>query len=84
MGKLKLPSIALIASALLATPALAREKHLTSRYLTEDATANALGVDHREWRPRHGSGLRGELGNYEGRDMWGHWGSYYGPMVGVH
>jgi hypothetical protein len=18
---------------------------------------------------------------YEGRDMWGHWGAYYGPMI---
>jgi len=27
------------------------------------------------------SGLRGGLGGYGGRDVWGHWGAYYGPMI---
>jgi hypothetical protein len=26
------------------------------------------------------SGLRGE---FRGRDIWGHWGAYYGPMIPV-
>ena len=26
-------------------------------------------------------GLRGGLHGYESRDMWGHWGAYYGPMI---
>ena len=83
MGKPKLLWTALIASVLLATPALARDKHMTSRHLTENAAARIIGVDHREWCPCYGSGLRGELSNYGDRDMWGRWGGYYGPMVGV-
>jgi hypothetical protein len=27
------------------------------------------------------SGLRGGLGAYGGCDVWGHWGTYYGPMI---
>jgi hypothetical protein len=27
------------------------------------------------------SGLRGEFRGYGGRDVWGHWGAYYGPMI---
>jgi hypothetical protein len=26
-------------------------------------------------------GLHGGFGGNGGRDMWGHWGAYYGPMV---
>ena len=26
-------------------------------------------------------GLRGRFGGYGGRDVWGHWGAYYGPMI---
>jgi hypothetical protein len=25
--------------------------------------------------------LRGGFGGYGGRDVWGHWGAYYGPMI---
>jgi hypothetical protein len=27
------------------------------------------------------SRLRGGFRGYEGRDVWGHWGAYYGPMI---
>jgi hypothetical protein len=27
------------------------------------------------------SGLRGGFREYGGRDIWGHWGAYYGPMI---
>jgi hypothetical protein len=27
------------------------------------------------------SRLRGGFRGYEGRDVWGHWGAYYGPML---
>jgi hypothetical protein len=27
------------------------------------------------------SGLRGGFRGYGGRDVWGHWGTYYGPMI---
>jgi hypothetical protein len=27
------------------------------------------------------NGLHGGSRGYEGRDVWGHWGAYYGPMI---
>jgi hypothetical protein len=41
MTKLKLLSAALIAAAMLATPAMARKSHITSLYRAEDANASA-------------------------------------------
>jgi len=41
MTKLKLLSAALIAAAMLATPAMARTSHVTSRHRAEDANASA-------------------------------------------
>lgn len=41
MTKLKLLSAALIAATMLATPAMARESHVTSRHLAQDANASA-------------------------------------------
>lgn len=41
MTKLKLLSAALIAAAMLATPAMARTSHVTSRYRAEDANVSA-------------------------------------------
>jgi hypothetical protein len=29
----------------------------------------------------HASGSRGGFRGYGGRDAWGHWGAYYGPMI---
>jgi|ERR1700726_548725 hypothetical protein len=40
MTKLKLLSAALIAAVVLAAPAMARESHVTSRHLAEDANAS--------------------------------------------
>jgi hypothetical protein len=87
MTKLKLLAAALVAAATLATPAMARESHVTSRDLTEDAYASTTkGADfidgHSCYRTR-ASGLHGRLCGYEDRDVWGHWGAYYGPMIGV-
>ena len=42
MTKVKLLSAALIAAATLATPAMARTNHVTSRHLAEDANASAF------------------------------------------
>ena len=41
MAKLRFLSVALIAAAVFATPAMARESSVTSRHLAEDANANA-------------------------------------------
>ena len=46
MTKLKLPSAALIAAAMLATPAMARTSHVTSRHRAKDANASASPTAH--------------------------------------
>ena len=46
MTELKLLSAALIATAMLATPAMARKSHVTSRHLAEDANASASPTAH--------------------------------------
>jgi hypothetical protein len=38
-------------------------------------------VDGYRAHDNRGSGLRGEFRGYGGRDVWGHWGAYYGPMI---
>ncbi len=105
MAKLRFLSVALIAAAVLATPAMARESSVTSRHLAEDGNASATpGARHigggDGFRGNHlgggfgvvpgdgyggygnrASGLRGGFRGYGGRDVWGHWGTYYGPMV---
>jgi hypothetical protein len=88
MTKLKFLSAALIAAAMLATPAMARESHVTSRHLAEDANASTMpgaryvgGGD--GFRDNHFGGVfSGTPGDrYGDRDVWGHWGAYYGPMI---
>jgi hypothetical protein len=46
MTKSKLLSAALIAAAMLATPAMARTNHVSSRHLAADANANASPTAH--------------------------------------
>jgi hypothetical protein len=76
MTKLKFLSAALIAAAMLATPAMARESHVSSRHLAANASASTTsGVHYIDIGEE--DGFRG----YEGHDVWGHWGTYYGPMV---
>ena len=97
MTKLKLLWAALIAAAMLTTPAMARENHVTSQHRAEHANASPSYIG-------GGDGFRGDdfgggfagapddgyggYGNrasgsreYGGRDVWGHWGTYYGPMI---
>lgn len=73
MTNLKFLSAALIA-AMLATPAMARESHVSSRHLPLNANASTTSRAH---YIGEGDRFRG----YEGHDVWGHWGTYYGPMV---
>jgi hypothetical protein len=97
MTKLKLLSAALIATAMLTTPAMARENHVTSQHRAEDANASPsyigggdgfrgddfgggfAGTPDDGGYGNRASGLRG--GFRGGRDVWGHWGAYYGPMI---
>jgi hypothetical protein len=74
MTKLKFLSTALIAAAVFATPAMARESRVSSRHLPVNANASTTPGAH-----YIGEGDR--FGGYEGHDVWGHWGTYYGPMV---
>jgi hypothetical protein len=74
MTRIKILSAGLIAAAMLATPATARQSHASSRHLTENANASTAP------RARY-VGEVDRFRGYESRDMWGHWGTYYGPMV---
>jgi hypothetical protein len=74
MTRITFLSAGLIAAAMLATPATARQSHVSSRHLTENANASAAP------RARY-VGEVDRFRGYESRDVWGHWGAYYGPMV---
>ncbi len=73
MTKLKFLSAALIAAAMLATPAMASEGHVSSRHFAINANASTTPGAR---NIGEGDRFRG----YEGHDVWGHWGTYYGPM----
>jgi hypothetical protein len=45
-----------------------------------DAFGGTPGVGYGGYGNR-ASGLRGGYRRYAGRDVWGHWGAYYGPMI---
>jgi hypothetical protein len=74
MTKLKSLSAALIVAAMLATPAMAHESRVSSRHLAENANGSATP---RAYHIDEGDRFRG----YESNDVWGHWGTYYGPMI---
>lgn len=79
MTKPNFLSAALMAAALLTTPAMARQGQPTSQRLTANAriTMNAHGTDGQtRFRSR-----AGDLRVPVDRDAWGHCGAYYGPMV---
>lgn len=70
----RLLSSALIAAVMLAVPAMAHEGRAISRHLAERANANIPPGAYR-------FGEDGRFRGQESRDVWGHWGTYYGPMV---
>jgi hypothetical protein len=79
MTKSDLLLVALIAAALLTTPAMARQGQLTSQGVIENAriAMTAHSADGKTCCRNRASDLRGP----EERDVWGHWGTYYGPMA---
>ena len=81
MMKLNLLSAALITAALLTTPAMARESQVTSQRLTANANARALTGARSAQGQACGRNRAWELPSLADRDVWGHWGAYYGPMV---
>ena len=67
-------SAALIAAAMFAARAMARESHVSSRQLAKKLNRSATP----EARyTRDGD----DFHRHENRDVWGHWGTYYGPMI---
>ena len=74
MTKLKFLSAALTAAAMLATPAMARESHVSPRHQAVSANASTT-------RGAQYIGDGDRFRGYEGHDVWGHWGTYYGPML---
>jgi hypothetical protein len=82
MMKLNLVSAALITAALLATPAMAWESQVTSERLTANANARTPTGAHSTYEKCCRNRAR-ELPGLADRDVWGHWGAYYGPMVHV-
>jgi hypothetical protein len=74
MTGLKFLFVAMIAAAMLASPAMARDSHASSRH--QAVTANASTAPGAQ-----SIGEEGHFRRYEGRDVWSHWGNYYGPMV---
>ena len=74
MMTLNLLSAALITAALLTTPAMARESQVTSQRLTGAHITYGQAYRNRA----------GDLPSLADRDVWGHWGAYYGPMVHAH
>jgi hypothetical protein len=73
MAKLTFLSAALIGIGMLASPAMAREGHVASQHFAVNANASAPQAQY----IGEGDRFRG----YEGHDVWGHWGTYYGPML---
>ena len=81
MMKLNLLSAALITAALLTTSAMAREGQVTSQRLTTNANArNPTGAHSSPGQACCRNRAR-DLPSLADRDVWGHWGAYYGPMV---
>jgi len=80
MTKPNLLSAAMMAAALLlTTPAMARQGQLTSQRLIANApiATTAHSADGQTCSRNPAGDLRGP----GERDVWGHWGAYYGPMV---
>jgi hypothetical protein len=82
MTKPNLLSAALMTAALLTTPAMARQGQLTSLRLIANAriATTAYPAEEQTCCLNRASDRRGP----GERDLWGHWGSYYGPMIHTH
>jgi hypothetical protein len=74
MIKLNFLSAALIAAATLSTPTMARERQVSSRHLAVNANASTS-------RGATNIGEGDHFRGYDSRDVWGRWGTYYGPML---
>ena len=84
MIKIKLLFAALIAAAVLTTPATAQQSQMTSQRVTAKANARSATGAHNADRQACCRNRAGDFRAPAERDVWGHWGTYYGPMVHVH
>jgi hypothetical protein len=81
MIKPELLFAALIAAAVLTTPATARQSQMTSQRVTANANARIPTGGHNAYVQACCRNRAGDFRGVAGRDPWGHWGTYYGPMV---
>ena len=82
-GAMVLAMAVLLESSGLSTAAVARGKDSRNDFRAFNAEHYDLGVGTGSANSRGARAprLRGPLRAYGQRDVWGHWGSYYGPMV---
>jgi hypothetical protein len=71
-----------LASSSLSTSAFARDGGYDTGRAGIGVRGNSFG-GYLRGAPGDGraGGLRGEFRGYQGRDVWGHLGAYYGPMI---
>jgi hypothetical protein len=81
MTKPDLISAALVTAALLTTPAMAQQDQLTSQRLI--ANGRVTTTVHSADRQACCRNRAKDLPGIADHDVWGHWGTYYGPMVHV-
>jgi hypothetical protein len=80
MIKPELLFAALIAATVL-TPAPARQSKMTSQRVTANANARTATDTHNAYGQACCRNRAGDFRGVAERDPWGHWGTYYGPMV---
>jgi hypothetical protein len=71
---------AALAGSLLASDAQAHGGYGRDNGGGDGVRGNHLSDGYGDYGNR-GSGLRDGFRRYGGRDVWGHWGAYYGPMI---
>jgi Ni/Co efflux regulator RcnB len=81
MIKPELLLAALIAAAVLVTPAAARQSKMTSQRVAANANAHAATDTHNAYGHACCRNRAGDSRGLVERDVWGHWGAYYGPMI---
>ena len=81
MIKPELLFAALIATAVLATPATARQSKMTSQRGAANANARTATDTHNAYGHACCRSRAGDFRGLAERDVWGHWGAYYGPMI---
>ncbi len=67
------PFLAVPSGAYAYQPKNPRSRTKESERIDKDASGDGYG--------NRASGLRRGFRGYGGRDVWGHWGAYYGPMI---